>query len=71
LRTENSAADNTANTSRTNQGSGAKGALPLSSNVVCLPCQDARYIGVASSGGNEDAKVANANVIDEAEKRET
>lgn len=40
--------------------------LELTSDVVGLEGQDARHIGVTSRGDEENAKVAHADIVDEA-----
>lgn len=71
LLAEHGAADDSTDTAEADEGGGAQGALPLAADVVCLPGQDAGDISVAGGGGQEDAKVADADVLDVAEETET
>ena len=71
LRAENSGTDNAANTDSTDQSSRAESSLPLATDVVRLPCENTRHVGVAGDGCEEDAEIADAVVLGEPEKRKT
>jgi len=71
LRTENGATNDTTHSSHANKSRRAKSSLPLTTDVVCLPCQDARNVGVASSSSEENPKVANADGLGEAKESKT
>ena len=62
LTAKNSTTNNTAKGSHTNERSAAECAFPLPSDVVRLVRQHARDIGIASSGGQENAEVPSAGV---------
>jgi hypothetical protein len=67
---EHRTTNNTTNTTSTDQSSGAKSSLPLATDVVCLVREYTGNIGVASDGGEEDAEIANAVRLCEAEEWE-
>lgn len=69
LVTEDRATNDTTDTSRADQGRGAKRTLPLTSDVVRLPGEDAGNVGVTGCRGNEDAKIANSDIVEIAKKR--
>ena len=71
LRTEHCATNDTANTTETNKGGRAEGTLPLPSDVVRLPSENARNVGVGGSGGEEDSKVASTDVFHVSEESDT
>lgn len=71
LRTEHCATNDTADTTETDERGRAEGTLPLPSDVVRLPSENARHVGVGGSGGEEDSKVACANVLDVSEEADT
>lgn len=71
LRSENSATNNTTNTSSADQGCGAQCSLPLATDVVSLPCQDTRDVGIAGGGGEKYTCVAHADVLGESKHGET
>ena len=71
LSTEDSATDDATDTTSTDEGSGAKSTLPLTADVVGLPCKDGGDVGVGCGGGEEDAGVADANVAGETDHGET
>jgi hypothetical protein len=58
LSAENSATDDSTNTTSTNESSRAESTLPLTADVVSLPCEDAGNIGVGRSSSEEDTEVA-------------
>lgn len=60
----------TANTSSANESSRGECALPLTADVVGLPGEDSRDVGVAASGGEENAKVTSTNSLREAKAAE-
>lgn len=65
LGTENSATNDTTNTTSADEGSGAKSALPLATDVVRLPCKNGGDVGVGCGGREEDTGVANTDVVGE------
>ena len=68
LITEHCAANDATDATGSDQGSGAQSTLPLTTDVVCLPCQNARDVGVASGGCKKDSKVAYSNIVEISEK---
>jgi len=66
--TEHSRADDTTNTAEADESGRAKSALPLSSNVVCLPGESAGHVGVGSSCSKEDTEIADADVLGKPEE---
>lgn len=68
LLTEDSTSNDSANTTSSDQGRGAKCSFPLATDVVCLPGQNTWYVRVAGSGCEEDSEIANSDVLDIAEK---
>lgn len=71
LLAEYRAADDAADTTGADEGGRAQGALPLAADIVGLPGQDAGDVGVAGGGREEDAEVADTDVVGEAEEWET
>jgi len=68
LFTENGGANDTADAASSNKSCRAESAFPLAADVVRLPGEDARDVGVAGNGSEENAEVANAVVVGETEK---
>ena len=67
---EHGGADDTSNTTESNEGSRAQSALPLPADVVGLVGHDSGDIGICADSRKEDAKVAGAVVGAEAEDGE-
>ena len=68
LLAEHSRANNTTDTACTHKGRRGKSTLPLSTDVVSLEGEDARNVGVGRGGGKEDTKVADTDILREAEE---
>lgn len=68
---EDSATNYSTNTTSTDEGSGAKSALPLATDVVCLPSKNGRDVGISCSSGKEHTGVANTDVVGEPDHRQT
>jgi hypothetical protein len=66
LFSENSRPNDASDATSTDEGSRSESTLPLSTDVVGLPGENSRDIGVAASGGKENAKVADGNGLCEA-----
>lgn len=71
LLTEDGGANDTTNAAEADESGTAESTLPLSTNVVRLPCEDGRDVGVASSGSEEDTEVPDTNILGVAKKTET
>ena len=61
LKSKDETSCNTANAAHTDKRRRAESTLPLSTDVVGLPSENGRDVGVAASGGKEDTKVASTN----------
>jgi hypothetical protein len=70
LVSEHSAADNAPDAASTNQSCGAQSTLPLAADVVCLVREHTRNVGISSDGSEEDAEIADAVTLGEAEEWE-
>lgn len=68
LLAEHRATDDSTDAAESDEGGGAQSALPLATDVVGLPSQDAGHVSVAGGRGKEDAKVADADVLDVSKK---
>lgn len=66
LFSENSRPNDASDAASTNEGSRGESTLPLSTDVVGLPGEYGRNIGVAASGGKENSKVADSDGFCEA-----
>jgi hypothetical protein len=64
---ENSSANDSTKPTGAHKSRGAQGTLPLTANIVRLPREHARHVGVGSSSSEEDAKVAHAYIAAEAD----
>jgi hypothetical protein len=71
LSTEDSSTDDTTDSTSSDKGSRAQSALPLATDVVRLPCQDAGDVGVGSSSGEENTEVADTDVVGEPDHGQT
>ena len=71
LLTEDGAADDTADATEADERGRAESTLPLSSDVVRLPGENAGDVGVGGGGGNEDAEVASADILHVSEESDT
>lgn len=69
--TEHRGSDNATNTTSTDEGSRAKGTLPLATDVVGLVGEDGWDVGVGTDGGEEDTEVTGGLVLGKAEDRKT
>lgn len=58
LSAEDSAADDSTDTTSADEGSRAESALPLAADVVGLPCKNTWDVGVGSCGSEENTEVA-------------
>lgn len=65
------AADDASDSSRADECRRAQCSLPLATDVVGLPGEDAGDVGIASGRGNEHAKVTNTNILDIAKEWKT
>lgn len=71
LLSEHRTTNDTTDTAEADKGGRAECSLPLASDVVGLPCQDAWNVSIAGCDSDKDAEVADANVLDVAEEAET
>ena len=71
LTPEDEAASDASDTSEANEGSAAKGALPLASKVVRLIGHGLGDIAVGSCARQEDAKVTNSHALSPAHEGQT
>ena len=71
LRTEHGATNDTTDATEPHKRGRAEGTLPLPSDVVRLPGENAGDVGVGGSGGKENSKVAHADVFHVSEEPDT
>ena len=70
LVSKDGAANDSTDATSADKSSGAESTLPLSTDVIRLVCENAGDIGVAGNHGKEDAEIADAVILGEAEERE-
>jgi hypothetical protein len=68
---EHSRSNDAANTTGADKSRRAESSLPLAPDIVGLPSEDTRHVGIARDGCEEDAEISDAIVLSESEKRET
>jgi hypothetical protein len=71
LSAEDSATNDTTNTTSPDEGSRAKSTLPLATDVVCLPCENGGDVGVSCGSREEDTGVADTDVVGETDHGKT